>query len=82
MAPTRLVMNQAGVSAILDAASRLVAERAKAIADACNADSSWGGYESEVETGADGTAVARVWAIDESSNESRNQRLLRNLDAQ
>ena len=51
--------------------------RAAAVADACNRDSSWGGYYSGA--GSDGTV--RVWSADARSDEARDQRLLRNLDA-
>lgn len=52
--------------------------RAQAIADACNADSTWGGYHADV--GRDGKS-AQVWSADARNDEARDQRLLRFLDA-
>ena len=60
---------------VLDAA-------AKAIADACNSDSTWGGYYYAVNT--DGKwPRARVWNVKRgaSDDESRNNRLIKNIDA-
>lgn len=56
--------------------------RAERIKDACNAQSSWGGYYSAA-TVAGGRARARVWSIGPKAREdnARNQRLIRNLDA-
>ena len=57
-------------------------QRAERIEAACNAQSSWGGYESEAEMGRT-RAVARVWTITSGAvaDNARNQRLIRNLDA-
>ena len=64
---------------------RLAAEelgaRAAAIAGACNAESSWGGYFSELDLGNPDFPVARVWSADDRGDESRDQRILRFLDA-
>lgn len=57
----------------------LVEGRGERIADACNADSSWGGYYSAVSV-SDIRARARVWSIG-GNGEARKQRLIRNLDA-
>lgn len=54
--------------------------RANAFADACNAESSWGGYEAFDDTDEDRPRTGVV-NIAEHSNEARNLRLLRNLDA-
>ena len=57
-------------------------ERAKKIADACNMQSTWGGYYSAAVVRGD-RARARVWSIGPKAAEdnARNQRLIRNLDA-
>lgn len=58
----------------------LVEEAAESIAEACNAESSWGGYDSAASN--DGyTATGRVWEFDNREDEARNNRLIRNLDA-
>lgn len=75
---TRVVYNLAGLAEIKRLAGALLAERARAIEAACNADSSWGGYHSAVD--ASGMS-ARVWSADRRNDEARDQRLLRNLDA-
>lgn len=56
--------------------------RAAAIAAAANAESSWGGYESEVDTSGS-RPRARVWNIkpEAQDDEARNNRIIRNLDA-
>lgn len=59
-----------------------MARRAEAIKDACNGDSSWGGYESGLEE-RNWRASANVWTIDNRGlkDEQRWNRLLRNVDA-
>ena len=52
-----------------------LAARANAIADACNAESSWGFYRAYPHEGA-----ARVAALNQQSD-GRTNRLLRNLEA-
>jgi len=52
-------------------------QRAQAIADACNADSTWGGYHAAA--GSDGKS-AQVWSADARNDEARDQRLIRFLD--
>jgi hypothetical protein len=82
MARTRIVLNQRNIDK-LPTLPKVVADtarRTKAIEDACNSQSSWGGYRSEVEVYDDGPH-GRVWSIDEASDEARAQRLVRNLDA-
>lgn len=59
-------------------AQDLVNEKARALADACNAQSSWGGYDWEPGESSI-RARARVWSI--NSSEAREQRLLRNLNS-
>lgn len=56
--------------------------RAERIKDACNAQSSWGGYYSAATVRGD-RVRARVWSIGPKAREdnARNQRLIRNLDA-
>lgn len=60
-----------------------IAARAARIAAACNAASSWGGYEWELITQNQGRASANVWTIDDRGikDNARTNRLLRNLDA-
>lgn len=61
-----------------------VARRTKAIADACNAESSWdgpkvgGGYVHHAQAN---PTLGRVWSVDRQRDESRRNRLIRNLDA-
>lgn len=61
-----------------------VARRTKAIADACNAESSWGdpkvggGYFHRAQAS---PTLGRVWSIDKQRDESRKNRMIRNLDA-
>ena len=57
----------------------LVEGRAAAIAAACNAESSHGGYDYAV-TVTDIRARARVWSY-EGNGETRRNRMIRNLDA-
>jgi hypothetical protein len=82
MATTRIVLNDRNIDLLptLPAAVQDVARRTKAIENACNSQSSWGGYASEVEVTADGP-FGRVWSYDEANDEARAQRLIRNLDA-
>jgi hypothetical protein len=82
MARTRIVLNQRNIDK-LPTLPKVVADtarRTKAISDACNMQSSWGGYDWETEVWPDGP-VGRVWSFDEASDEARAQRLIRNLDA-
>lgn len=53
----------------------------KAIAAACNKDSSWGGYYGRAV--GKGRARGRVWNVkkDASDDETRNNRMIRNLRA-
>ena len=84
MARSRLRMNERAIADLLTG-SEITAElerRAQAIADAANNESSWGGYYSAV-TNDGNRSRARVWNIKSgaSDDESRNGRLLRNLDS-
>lgn len=60
-----------------------VGQRAQSIADACNAQSSWGGYRSGVEKGNKRRASANVWSISKNADidNARNNRMIRALDA-
>lgn len=58
----------------------IVAAKAEAIAAACNAESSWGGYASSARIDSD-RARAHVWSFDNRVDEARDNRILRNLDA-
>lgn len=82
MGKVRIVVNPAAVKELLQSDEVLadVTRRTEAIEQACNQDSSWGGYASEVEMTEDGP-VGRVWSFDERADEARAQRILRNLDA-
>ena len=68
----------------LDSTVELVAHHTKAIADACNEESSWddpkvgGGYFHHAQAN---PTLGRVWSIDKQRDESRKNRLIRNLDA-
>jgi hypothetical protein len=82
MATVRVVTNKRNIDK-LDTLPTTIADvtgRVQAIENACNSQSSWGGYRSEVEVYDDGPH-GRVWSIDEASDEARAQRLVRNLDA-
>lgn len=74
----RVEINPAGMAEIRRLAGAMLAERATAIEDACNAQSSWGGYHSAVDSSG---MTARVWSADRRNDEARDQRLLRFLDA-
>jgi hypothetical protein len=82
MAKTRIVLNRRNIDKLptTPAVVADTARRTRSVEEACNAQSSWGGYASEVDVYADGP-VGRVWSIDEAADEARAQRLLRNLDA-
>lgn len=74
-------MHPAGLAEAKRLAGAELGTRAAAIAEACNAESSWGGYFSEVDLGDPDHPVARVWSADARDDEARDQRILRNLDA-
>lgn len=59
-----------------------VTRRVKAVADASNAQSSWGGYHYAVNTTDYKRPVGRVWSIgrSETPGSDRALRLLRNFD--
>lgn len=80
----RVVMNSDGVERLLKSSGVLadLDRRARAIASAANASSSWGGYDSEA-SNVGNRARARVWNVKHGAadDESRNNRLLRSLDA-
>lgn len=58
-----------------------ITRRAAAIRDACNAESSWGGYESGPES-ENRRASANVWTIGLGrADNARSNRMVRNLDA-
>lgn len=57
-----------------------IARRTKAIEDACNTQSEWGGYASSVST--EGKRVhGRVYSYGSHDDEARQNRMVRNLDA-
>lgn len=61
-----------------------IERRTKAIADACNEESSWGdpkvggGYFHHAQAN---PTLGRVWTVDKQRDESRKNRMIRNLDA-
>lgn len=60
-----------------------IARRTKAVEDACNAESSWGGYASAMDSD-DTRARGRVWSYarqDSKGQTERAKRMIRNLDA-
>lgn len=84
MADFRVQMNRRAVAQLLvsdEVADSLLA-RAQKIADDANAESSWGGYYAAV-TKEGKRARARVWNIKlgTSDEDTRNNRLIRSLDA-
>lgn len=58
-----------------------IARRAEAVADACNAESSWGGYKAT--HGGRSRARSSVWTVEPEAvaDNARNNRIVRNLDA-
>lgn len=76
----RIVINEDAVHELMHQTVGLLAEKGAAIAAACNAESSWGGYESDAEVTEIG-AMAVVWTIGEHDDEARQNRLVRNLGA-
>lgn len=59
----------------------LVEAKVKAIEEACNSASSWGGYHSAAGIRPGGTAAGTVWSADNRNDEGRDNRLVKNLDA-
>lgn len=59
-----------------------IKQRTEAVQSACNAESSWGGYESEVDRDHP-RPVGRVWSIGRSDRPGgdRALRMVKNLDA-
>jgi len=82
MAKVRLEFNREALRQIMSGpeARALVNGMADATRDACNAESSWGGYES-ADASDDIRARARVWSYDNRNDEARDNRMIRNLDA-
>lgn len=80
--PVRVKISRAALRELMQTEA-LVAGRTKAIEDACNGQSSWGGYASSVNT--DGTrARGTVWSYarqDGKGTTERANRMVRNLDA-
>lgn len=76
----RVVGNRAGIRAAMAAVAPDLGRRAQAVADACNASSSWGGY---VVVRDDTPVRPRFVVINikpaAAADESRNNRLLRNV---
>lgn len=73
-AAPRLIMSNARVA-------EDIRRRTQAVVDACNSESSWGGYNSEVDTDGD-RPVGRVWSIGKSDRPGGDRafRLIKNLD--
>lgn len=101
----RVKIKRSGIQELMtsEGATELVTSKAAAIAQACNSQSTWGGYFSSGGNGLDGTSVgkdgrrrgaggrfvggglrarAKVWSADRRNDEARDQRLVRNLDAE
>lgn len=78
----RVKINRGGFKALRTSpeALALVTRRAQAIADACNASSSWGGYEAR-SSATGNRARAQVWTIEREAvvDNARNNRILREL---
>lgn len=79
MAKSGIVFNRNAIRELAQALHDPIMERAEAIADACNEESAWGGYEFDDASGE--WPRARVWSADSRADEARDNRLIRNLDA-
>lgn len=80
MARIRIEVDASAIEDILTSqkAYDVVAAEAERIADACNAQSEWGGYHASDGSGPS-RARARVHSADNRNDEFRDQRMLRNL---
>lgn len=58
----------------------IISAKVDAIRDACNDQSSWGGYASGAAVHPD-RVRGTIWSYDDRVDETRDNRLLRNLDA-
>lgn len=76
MVAPRIKFNRAAIRKLMQ--TDLTSDRAAAVADACNGESSWGGYHTD-----DASSEIRnrtvVWC--EHSTPERANRMIRNLDA-
>lgn len=75
-----VTVNEAAVHQLMHECIGIVSARGAAVAAACNAESSWGGYESAAEV-TDIGAMAVVWSIGDHDDEARQNRLVMNLGA-
>ena len=89
MARVRVKINRDAIRELMasEPMQNIVTEKAEAVADACNAQSSWGGYAfAPQKEGADDVrARARVWSYarqDRRGQTERVKRMIRNLDAE
>lgn len=83
MAKVRLDWHKAAGLRAIDRSPQalaLVAAKVKAIEDACNRESSWGGYASAASID-DDRVRGRVWSYDNRVDEARDNRMIKNLDA-
>ena len=80
MGAVRVVVNPAAATELMHLTLPVIEEKVAAIAEACNADSSWGGYDSAAEVTAIG-AMGVVWSIGDHDDEHRRNRLVMNLGA-
>jgi hypothetical protein len=82
MARVRLVYNMKAFEALMKSpeVESFIEAKTKAVEDACNAQSSWGGYHSDVSVN-DDRIRGRVWSSDNRNDEARDNRLIHNLDA-
>lgn len=77
----RIVFKPGAIERILHAPKVVddIRRRTDAVAAACNADSSWGGYHADTDV-VGGRAHGTVWNGDGRNDEPRDQRMLRKLD--
>lgn len=83
MARLRVDMNAEAIRDVMSggAARALIDGRAAAVADACNNQSSWGGYAwADASTGV--RANAKVWSYGRNDSITRKNRLIANIGAE
>lgn len=78
----RVKMSKNGLRDLMSGpeAIAMLERKAEAITNACNGDSSWGGYE-HADRSSSTRARQHIWSADARNDEPRDQRLFRNLDA-
>lgn len=73
-------VHEAAIHTLMHMPIGVISQRVAAIAEACNAESTWGGYKSAAEV-TDIGAMGVVWSIGDHDDEARRNRLVRNLGA-